>query len=309
MFDHDLRHPVAREIKNLFPLFRYLILQTETHAFCLGLAGAALLGFFPTCLVMLSIFKNILKWPAAYEELLSTIFTYFGVEGVFVRRNLIARLQLMQHSSEISTLLWVLLGAAGVFIPLETALNRLWKVHDDRPYWMNQIVGCTLTLACTLLGLFFLSISTLLHRSAGVLPFAFLRGATHFVIIRSSTTCFLIVAVFLLYKFLPNTKIPAGQVLPAAILAGIMAELVRVVFLHVIPDLAPTQGPFAISVTFLLLIYFETFVVLGCAVLASQTERYPWMGFLPRKRSRIPSITVEVTTSVGAEPDQGSSSS
>ena len=67
-----------------------------------------------------------------------------------------------------------------------------------------------------------------------------------------------------------------------------MAEVVRVVFARVVPDLVPTQGPFSISVTFLLLVYFETFVVLGCAFLASNTERYPWMGFLPSKRGESP---------------------
>ena len=48
--------------------------------------------------------------------------------------------------------------------------------------------------------------------------------------------------------------------------------------------MVPTQGPFAISVTFLLFAYFETFVVLGCAFLATDTERYPWMGFLRRNQ-------------------------
>ena len=98
-------------------------------------------------------------------------------------------------------------------------------------------------------------------------------------------TCFFVVTIFALYKFLPNKKIDTRQVLPAAILAGVMAEFVRIIFIRVVPDLAPTQGPFSISVTLLLLAYFETFVVLGCAFLAAQTERYPWMGFLPRRKS------------------------
>ena len=59
MFDRVLVTRLVREIKNLFPLFRYLILQTETHAFCLALAAAALIGFFPSCLVMLTVFKYI----------------------------------------------------------------------------------------------------------------------------------------------------------------------------------------------------------------------------------------------------------
>ena len=98
-------------------------------------------------------------------------------------------------------------------------------------------------------------------------------------------TCFFVVSIFALYKFLPNKKIDTRQVLPAAILAGVMAELVRTVYVRIVPDMAATQGPFSISATFLLLAYFETFVVLGCAFMASQTERYPWMGLLPRKRS------------------------
>jgi membrane protein/epoxyqueuosine reductase len=288
MFDRDLWRRLAGEAGNLFPLFRYLILQTETHAFCLALSAAALLGFFPACLAMLGVFKNILRWDGAYDVLLVTIQTYFPVDQEFVIRNLKAHLVTLRHGAELGSLVWILLGAAGVFIPLETALNRLWHVHADRPYWLNQIVGFTLTVVCTMLGLLFLSISAGLHRVVNQLPFSFVRGTMRFVVIRSTMTCFFIVTIFALYKFLPNKKIDARQVLPAAILAGFMAELVRVIFVLIVPDLNPTQGPFAVSVTFLLLVYFETFVVLGCAFLASQTERYPWLGFLPLKRSQPP---------------------
>jgi membrane protein len=286
MIDHDLWPRLVREIRNLFPLFRYLILQTQTHAFCLALAAAALIAFFPACLVMLAIFKNVLRWEGAYDVLLHNVLqTYFPIDQDFVIRNLSLRLLWMGRRTGLASLIWVLLGAAGVFVPLETALNRLWQVQEDRPYWLNQLVGCTLTLGCTILALLFLSIATALHAFAGQLPFNIVRGSTHFVITRVTMTACFMMTVFALYKILPNKHIDAKQVLPAAILAGILAELVRIIFVHVVPDLTPTQGPFAISVTFLLLIYFETFVILGCAFLASQNERYPWLGFLPLKRN------------------------
>jgi membrane protein/epoxyqueuosine reductase len=285
MLDNDLWRRLLREVKNLIPLFRYLILQTETHAFCLALAGAALLGFFPACLVMLAVFKNILKWQGAYEVLLNTLQAYFPVDQDFIVRNLRARLALLGRNSEIGSLLWVLLGAAGVFIPLETALNRLWAVYDDRPYWLNQIVGFALTVVCTFLGLLFLSISTAFHELINQLPSSIVRSTLKFVVIHSTMTGLFMVSLFALYKYLPNKKIDTRQVLPAAILAGIMVEIVRMVFARVVPDLIATQGPFSYSVTFILLVYFETFVVLGCGFLASHTDRYPWMGFLPRKRS------------------------
>src|SRR5262245_4858302 len=287
MIDRDFWQRLARETQNLFPLFRYLVLQTETHAFCLALSAAALLAFFPACLAMPSVFKNMLRWDGAYDVLLSTVQTYFPVHQDFVVSNLKA-LSSLQHR-QLGSLLWILLGAAGVFIPMETALNRLWQVNEDRPYWLNQIVGFTLTVVCTMLGLFSLSISAALHKIVNQLPFNIVRSAMRFLVIRSTMTCFFIVAIFALYKFLPNKKIKAGLVLPAAILARVMAELVRVIFVRVVPDLDPTQGPFATSVTFLLLVYFETFVVLGCAFLASQTERYPWLGFLPLKKNQPPS--------------------
>ena len=287
MTDNDFSRRLQAEIKNLIPLFRYLILQTETHAFCLALAGAALIGFFPSCLVMLAVFKNILKWGNAYQVLLTTVQAYFPVDprDPNITHNLQVRLLQMGRRTGISSLVWVLLGATGVFIPLETGLNRLWKAQKDRPYWLNQLVGLTLALVCTALGLTFLSISTALHAVVNYLPFDIARTFMRLVVIHATMTCFFVVSIFALYKYLPNTKIDARQVLPAAVLAGIMAELVRIIYVYTIPQLGATQGPFATSVTFLLLAYFESFVLLGCAFLASQRERYPWMGFLTRKRS------------------------
>jgi membrane protein/epoxyqueuosine reductase len=288
MFDYDLWLRLKREIKNLFPLFRYLILQTETHAFCLALSAAALLGFFPACLVMLAIFKNVLRWQGAHDVLLETVAAYFPIDPDFVVNNLKVQLASMKEGAELGSLLWVLAGAAGIFIPLETALNRLWRVNEDRPYWLNQLVGFTLTVVCTLLGLLFLSVATGLRRAVSQLPFYYVRLARQFLVTRTTMTCFFMVTIFAFYKFLPNKQIEARQVLPAAILAGAMAELVRIVFVRVVPDLEPTHGPFFVSTTFLLLVYFETFVVLGCAFLASRTESYPWMGLLPRKGNPSP---------------------
>ena len=246
MIENDLWRRLGREVKNLFPLFRYLIFQTETHAFCLAVAAAALLGFFPSCLVMLAVLKNILKWDAAYDVMLDTIRRYLptidATDQEFVIRNLHAKLDDLGQGVGLTSLLWVLLGAAGVFIPLEAGLNRLWKVHEDRPYWLNQIVGFTLTVACTSLGLFFVSISTVFHHFVPYLPFQLVRTTTSLAIIRATTTCLFVITIFALYKFLPEQKINASQVLPAAILAGVMAELVRIVYVRMVPELAPTSG-------------------------------------------------------------------
>jgi membrane protein len=285
MFDQELRLRLVRELKRILPLFRYLILQTETHAFCLALACAALIGFYPACLVMLSVLKHILRWNAAYNVFMDTVRLYYPTSQEFLIRNLEANLP--NRTVGISSLFWILLAATGIFVPLETGFNRLWQVRQDRPYWLNQMVGFLLAVGCSLLVLVFVSISTALQFIVDFFPTEILRRSLDYVVIRIVTTCFLITTIFAFYKFLPNKKIETRDVLPAAILAGIMAELVRMTYALLLPvtNIAATQGPYFVSVTFVLLAYFETFVVLGGAFLASRRDRYPWMGFLRTKSS------------------------
>ena len=297
MINHESWHRLRGELRNLFPLLRYLVLQTETHAFCLALACAALVGFYPACLVMLTVLKYVLGWDAAYNVLIDTLGVYYPVPTPtpaypenFLVYNLEITLTEFGPRSTITSLIWVLVGAAGVFIPLETGFNRLWQVREDRPYWLNQMVGFALAIAGVISAVAFVAISTGLTFISSNLPFEIVRAAAATIIIRVTTTCFFVVTIFAFYYFLPNKKIEARQVLPAAILAGIGVELVRIVHALVLPwlNLLATQGPFRVSVSFVLLVYFETFVVLGGAFLASQTERYPWMGFLRTKRSDSP---------------------
>jgi len=89
MFESESSQRIVKEARNLFPLFRYLLLQTETHAFCLALACAALLGFFPASVVMLTLLRYVLHWDAAYNVLLDTLRIYFPTSQAFVIRNMV----------------------------------------------------------------------------------------------------------------------------------------------------------------------------------------------------------------------------
>src|SRR6266704_4402455 len=235
MFGENYRLRLVSEIRNLFPLFRYPVLQTETHAFCLALASAALLGLFPASVALLTLLKQVLRWDAAYNVLLDTLRIYFPTNQAFIIRNIEVFVSTFGRTRmQLVSLVWVLMGSAGVFIPLETGFNRLWRVREDRPYWLNQLVGFTLTIACAALAVLFVAISTTLHFFIGYLPFEIVRKTSSFMVIRVTITCLFIVTVFALYKFLPNKKIEAAEVLPAAIIVGVMAELVRMIFVRVL---------------------------------------------------------------------------
>src|SRR6266852_2910267 len=109
MFESDSWRRTEKELRNLFPLFRYLILQTETHAFCLALACAALLGFFPASVAFLTLLKYVLHWDAAYNVLIETLKIYFPTNQAFVIRNMEAFAQgYWRTRIQLLSLLWVL---------------------------------------------------------------------------------------------------------------------------------------------------------------------------------------------------------
>ncbi len=291
---------IGTQTRALFPLFRYLVLQTETHAFCLALACAALIGFYPFCFLILSLTKNTLHWDGAYNVTLAALYEYYPTEPEFLIRNLKLSIASSGRTLQMHTVFWILLGAAGVFIPLEAGLNRLWKVPHDRPYWHNQLVGLSLTVICVALALVFVGLTAVFQSVADfIMPITFMRRFSDYIILKATAVSFFSIAILLFYKLLPNRKIDTLQVLPAAILAGMVAEIVKDVYVAILPlmDIGSSQGsqgPFYISVSFVVLAYFETFVVLGGAFLATQTDAYPWMGIIRRRKkadgSEIPTV-------------------
>jgi uncharacterized BrkB/YihY/UPF0761 family membrane protein len=287
------------QARTLFPLFRYLLLQTETHAFCLALACAALIGFYPFCALLLSLMKHQFHWQGGYDVVVQALQVFYPTSQDWLISNLAFTIGGSKAKFELGSMIWVFLGAAGVFIPLEAGLNRLWKVQSDRPYWRNQLVGLSLTVVCCTLAIAFVAIIATIQAIVGFpiqlldyiwSGFDFIRLILNRVVLHATAVCFFSVTIFLFYKYLPNTRVETLQVLPAAILAGVAAEVVKDIYVIVLPwmdigGVNGSQGPFYVSVSFVILAYFETFVVLGGAFLATQSEAYPWMGFIRRKKA------------------------
>jgi uncharacterized BrkB/YihY/UPF0761 family membrane protein len=105
-------------------------------------------------------------------------------------------------------------------------------------------------------------------------------------------------AILMGYRFLPHGRVPLGAALPAAGLATVVGEIVRLVFLFLLPrlDLPASHGPFHVSVSFLVFVYVEAFVLLGGAFLAAETTREREAPGAPTERA------VEETVPAAVEP-------
>ena len=268
--------PVGRVLSHLIrplPLLTHLVLRTESHASSAGLAFFALIGFYPFCLLLLWVSGDVLQWSAGETVIRETLKEYYPEGQAFLLRNLQASVDQRGHELSLATALWIVVGAAGIFIPLETALNALWGAGEHRPYWRNQVVGFLLTSAGLGLAFLFVLVTAGLKHLIGTLHLApVLEGVSSYAALRVTALAVSVAAIFLLYRFLPNHPVKSREVLPAAIVAGIVVEAVRWLYLRVLPllELQKDQGPFYVSVSFALLAYLEAFVLMGGAYMAAR---------------------------------------
>ncbi|MEO8361679.1 MAG: YihY/virulence factor BrkB family protein [Vicinamibacteria bacterium] len=249
---------VASELLRPVALIRYLVLKTEVHAYCASLAFFAMVAFYPLSLLFISVSKYAFMSESAHTAVQELIRALYPTSQEFLLRNLEASSWQFGEAVTVQAGVWVLLGAAGVFIPLETALNGLWGFEAHRPYWRNQLVGFLLVLAGCGLALPAVWGLAAMERWPQVLP--------------AIALIYVSAALFLLYRFLPNGPVSSVWALPAAVLGTVALAAVQALFVWSLPYLAlpESQGPYHVSISFLLLAYFEAFAIFGAAFVTTQ---------------------------------------
>jgi uncharacterized BrkB/YihY/UPF0761 family membrane protein len=244
-------------------------MQTEAHVYALAVAASTLLAFYPFLTVMLSLTRDVLRWPAAQQAIYLALGDFFaGEPGEFLVRNLQPYLIPKLHWASLFLLLFT---ANGVFEPLEVALNRAWGVTENRSYVRNQVVSLGLIFLCgglTMLSLMLTALNTKwvndavgAHQGLAVFvnPVAFKIAAVPVSIL----------ALFLIYWILPNRQVEPRRILPVAIVVGIALELLKYVNLLIWPflqhKLDREYSVFQHSVTILLWSFLVAMIVLAGA--------------------------------------------
>jgi uncharacterized BrkB/YihY/UPF0761 family membrane protein len=177
-------------------------------------------------------------------------------------------------------MLLLLITANGVFEPLEVALNRAWGVKRNRSYLRNQLVSLGMIFLCG--GLALLSL-VLTGKSMNAEWVRNLSGAhghlalwMKLLIFKVAAIPIGIVVLFLIYWILPNRRIRAARVVPVAILAGLVLEAMKYVFLLIWPllhvKLEREYGVFHNSATILIWGFVSAMIVLAAAQWAALRE-------------------------------------
>jgi membrane protein len=252
---------------------RYL-LRTEVHTFAFSVAANFILSFFPFLLLLMTLIRYVFHSQVMYGVVENLLRDYLPTGQEFVIRNLNALVG-AHHRAQVFSLAMLLITSTGIFLPLEVALNRVWGFHDNRSYLRNQLMSLGLVFACGSLALLSVGLT------AGNV--AILKNALHgydgwyvqvvdFVIMKIFSIGASIAIFFLVYWLLPNGKVPAKGVLPAAVIMGLLSEALKYAYIYALPRLnfAEVYGPFAISVSLMFWAFLSGLLLLTGAHLSAR---------------------------------------
>lgn len=263
---------------SVLPTLRYL-LTTEVHTYSFSVAANAILSFVPFIVLLLSVVRNVFHSQPMYDVVISLLRDYLPVGQDFVIRNLRV-LAAHQRRVEIVSLVMLLITSTGIFLPLEVALNKIWGFSRNRSYLRNQVVSLGLASAAGVLALVSIALSASQRYALTILfhgsqNFAF-RGAA-FAVTKFFAVLATILIFFLIYWLLPNGKVRATAVLPAAILTGLLSEVLKYAYIAALPwlNFQDVYGPFSISVTLMFWAFLTGLLLLGGAHLSAGSRQSP----------------------------------
>jgi membrane protein len=250
-------------------LAKYMV-QTEVHTYAFSVAANVILSLFPFIVMMLTISRLVLHsevlWPVVGE----VMSTFLPANQQFIMYNM----GVVAHphkSTQIYSMVMLLISSTGVFLPLEVALNGVWGVRKNRSYLHNQAVSLGLAFAVGVLALGSVAVTAgqrqlltwIFFGHVDNVVFTFFEGG----ILRLCALVASILLFFLIYWVLPNRKVPPRAVLPTAIVIGVLWEVAKYIYVLVLPrlDFKAVYGPFYVSVGLMIWAFLSGLLLLAGA--------------------------------------------
>jgi len=244
------------------------------HTFAFSVAANSILSFFPFVVLMMTLIRRVFHSRVMYEVVLQLLRDYLPAGQEFVIRNLNSMVDSRQRVQFLSLAI-LLVTSSGVFLPLEVALNRIWRFEKNRSYLGNQLISLGLAFACGALALLSIALTAV---PVGFLEFL-LRGygtgfvrLVGFLMMKVFAIAASIAIFFLIYWLLPNGKVPARAVLPSAIITGLLSEALKYAYILALPwlNFQEVYGPFALSVSLMFWAFLSGLLLLAGANLSAE---------------------------------------
>jgi membrane protein len=263
-----------RKSQNLALSTAKYLLRTDVHTFAFSVAANSILSFFPFVVLLITLVRRVFHSRVMYDVIVELLRDYLPAGQDFVIRNLAAMAN-SRHRVQVLSLIILLVTSSGVFMPLEVALNRIWRFPSNRSYFGNQLISLGLAFSCGVLALLSIAMTAgnvalmgFLLRGHGS---AFIR-LVGFIVMKFFAIGASIAIFFLIYWLLPNGKVPAGAVLPTAIIMGLLSEALKYGYILALPwlNFGEVYGPFSLSVSLMFWAFLTGLLLLAGANLSAE---------------------------------------
>jgi len=197
----------------------------------------------------------------------------FGQEALLDSVRTLSR---MARGLEIFSLLLIVWGSSGIFIPVEMALNRAWGGGAKRSFWKSRGLAFLMTVAGGLVVLASIAL-TISVRSYGR-QWPVLAAS-----VAKATAFFLTYALFfLIYRVIPEVRVSTAVAAKAAVWSAIAWEAAKYGFIVKLAqmNLRAVYGPLAFAVSLVLWAYVSSLVLVLGALMSPVSE--------PRRRKAPP---------------------
>ena len=248
--------------------------RTEVHTYAFSVAANVILSFFPLMVLLMTVVRKIFHSAAMNSVIVQLLQDYLPTGQDFIVRNLNALVN-ARKGAQVASLIILLVTSTGIFLPLEVALNQVWGIKRNRSYLKNQLVSLGLAFAVAILALLSVAMAA---GNLALFSAAFnggVGGVLSYMVMKAFAVIASIGIFFLIYWQLPNGRIPARSVLPAAVAMGALWEAAKYLYIFALPwlDFKEVYGPFAISVTLIMWAFLSGLLLLAGAHLSAAGEK------------------------------------
>jgi YihY family inner membrane protein len=234
-----------------------------------SIAYHSLLSIFPFILLLITLSGFLITQEELAPRLAMIFNRFLPVRADFIFRNIAGVTQVYSRVGGLSLLL-LLWSSAGIFLPLEKALNRAWGVENERSWVHRHLLALEMALVVGII--FFLSsvvvgINVYLHNwvriGSKLFPSLLVSLAYHSTVVVVTFTLTLTMFI-VLFKVLPNRHMSFRHVLPSALMTAVFWEAARSLFTLLLPSFNYRQvyGSIGVVVALMTWIYISSAVTL-----------------------------------------------
>jgi len=245
-----------------------------------GVAYYAVLSLFPLTIGMIS-FLSLLLPP---ETLEGDAFTFFETYLLVPRELLDANINSpggIQGFVGVISFLSLFWTASLMFGAITRSVNRAWDIHKDRPFYIDK--ARNIIMAFSIAPLFLLSVfSTVALQTLAGLELPVIGGidALNSLLVAALSRIlpfiFSLTIFLLIYKFIPYTTTYWRYIWPGALLASVLFEVSKSVFVFYVDNFANFEeiyGSLASIIVLMAWTYFSGLILITGAEFTSEYER------------------------------------